>query len=149
VAPAGVHAGTPQRLPIAGNTEEGPFTPPHVVVPRPVVVPTIVPPQVLGPGPIEERATTPSPMSVAGHQGLRSRRPRPAVVPYQGKLLKHEDIFPMREVSFSDISFYFQHQASNPRVVLYCHQGGEARCWGVNGGFDPPPLCPGDHPEGH
>jgi hypothetical protein len=40
--PAGAQAEIPQRPPPAGNTEEGLVTPPHEVVPGPVVAPTIV-----------------------------------------------------------------------------------------------------------
>ncbi|KAL5668020.1 hypothetical protein ACJX0J_020241, partial [Zea mays] len=38
--------------------------------------------------------------------------------------------------------------ASSPRVILYCHQGGEAQCRYVYGGFVPSPFCPEDHLEG-
>jgi hypothetical protein len=74
-APAGAQVGTPQRLPATGNTEEGPVTPPHVVVPGPEVAPTIVSPQAPATGPIEERAITPSPTYVVGgrDRGARGR----------------------------------------------------------------------------
>ena len=81
VAPASAHTGTPQRPPSARNTE--PVTPScsrfracsgpdH----RSTLAPTL--------GFVEERATAPSPTSVAGWQGPRSRRPRPAAVPISG-----------------------------------------------------------------
>jgi hypothetical protein len=89
----------PPTIACYGEYRGGPVTPPHIVVLGPVVDPTIAPPQAPAPGPIEERATATSPMSVAGCQGLRSRRPIPATVPSQGKSSKHENNFLMREIS--------------------------------------------------
>jgi hypothetical protein len=44
VAPTGAQVESLQRPPTAGNTEEGPVTPPHAVILRPVVAPTVVSP---------------------------------------------------------------------------------------------------------
>lgn len=51
------------------------------------------------PGAHRGEATATSPMSVARCQGLRSRRPIPAIVPSQGKSSKHENNFLMRDIS--------------------------------------------------
>jgi hypothetical protein len=80
VAPASAHTGTPQRPPSARNTEEGPITPScsrfracsgpdHRSTPAPAS------------GFVEERATSPLPMSVAGQKGSGSQRPRPSAMP--------------------------------------------------------------------
>jgi hypothetical protein len=74
----------PHRSPAVENTEEGLVTPPHAVVPGPVVDSAIALPQAPTPGPTEERASAPPPMSVAECQGLRSWRPIPAIVPLSG-----------------------------------------------------------------
>jgi hypothetical protein len=98
-ATIGVLAGTPKQLSASRNTEEGPITPPHVVVLGPVVDLAIIPPQASTPGPKEESTTALSSTSVVWRWGLRSRRPRLVVMPSQCKSSEHENNFLMCEVS--------------------------------------------------
>ena len=84
VEPAEVQVDVPPWTPAVGNTEEGPVTPPHVVVSGQVADPTIVLPQAPVPRPTEERVVAPPPSPVVGRRGLRSRKPRPVVMPHSG-----------------------------------------------------------------
>jgi hypothetical protein len=84
VEPAEVQVDVPLWKSAVGNTEEGPITPPHVVVSGPVADPTIVLPQAPIPRPTEERVVAPPPSPVAGRWGLRSQKPRPIVMPRSG-----------------------------------------------------------------
>jgi hypothetical protein len=61
IVPTGASLGSPQRPLVGGNTEEGPVTPPHVVVPGSAVAPAIASPSAPEPWVAEEVTTTSAP----------------------------------------------------------------------------------------
>jgi hypothetical protein len=105
VVPAGAPVGSPQRPPAGGNTEEGPVTPPHVVVRGFAVALVIAPPSALALRVAEEVTTTP-PSSLVGQHGPRILRTRHPFLPVSGYVFIMREVY-LRTIFLFDSRFCF------------------------------------------